>query len=130
MDSKQCLIQCPNCQPIQCPINSQGLYLLLATAYNTIDEDEYIDRANQARFATAALALADDKQSEHMNEVAAAVAALIEQEEPPEANESDTTDHNRTAIEDDGAVRPVSELSEQGYEERPRRSNTAKNTPT
>jgi hypothetical protein len=69
MDSQQCLIQCPNCQPIQCPINSQGLYLLPATAYNTIDVDEYIDRANQARFAMAALALADNEdQSEHQYE--------------------------------------------------------------
>jgi hypothetical protein len=53
MDSKQCIIQGPKCQPIYCPINSQGLYLLPATAYNTIDVDEYIDRANQTRFATA-----------------------------------------------------------------------------
>jgi hypothetical protein len=53
MDSQQCVVQCPNCQPIHCPINTQGLYLLPATAYNTVDVDEYIDRANHARFATA-----------------------------------------------------------------------------
>jgi hypothetical protein len=91
MDSKQCLIQCPNCHPIRCPINSQGLYLLpaTATAYNTIDVDgydtptraalalaedvdEYIEYDNQARFAAAARDLsehyqsiaADDEQSE------------------------------------------------------------------
>jgi hypothetical protein len=67
MDSKQCLIQCPHCQPIHCPINTQGLYLLPATAYNTIDMDTYIDvddyieRDNQARFAAAVTALAEQQ---------------------------------------------------------------------
>jgi hypothetical protein len=68
MDSQQCTIQCPNCQPIQCPINSQGLYLLPATNSN-----EAIERANQTRFAAAATELTEQQEITH--------AAIVEQSE-------------------------------------------------
>jgi hypothetical protein len=99
MDSQQCLIQCPNCQPIRCPINSQGLYLLpaTATAYNTIDVEEYIERANQVRYAAAARELLAN-QARYM----AATVELSEQEH-----------QDRTENDDDGAERPGYELAEQ-----------------
>jgi hypothetical protein len=62
MDSQECIIQCPKCQPIRCPINNQRLYLVPATAYNTIDVDEYIEQANQARFTAAARAIESEQE--------------------------------------------------------------------
>jgi hypothetical protein len=140
MDSQQCLIQCPNCQPIQCPINSsQGLYLLPATAYNTIDVDTYIDvdqyieRDKKARFAAAALALAannEDKQAtddeyEVVDNYAktetamAAQTAIVEQSEQADlANRSNNSHGAKRSVseqanDDDSAERSVYELSEQ-----------------
>jgi hypothetical protein len=98
MDSQQCLIQCPNCQPIRCPINSQGLYLLPATAYNTIDVDEYIDRANQASFAAAAENLAHTaivKQSEQANDDDGAERSVYELSEQPQDERSDEAENHQ-----------------------------------
>jgi hypothetical protein len=83
MDSQQCTIQCPNCRPIRCPINSQGLYLLPATAYNTVDVDDYIDLANQARCYIAATEELMEQRpvSEHIgpSTYSAATEELMEQ---------------------------------------------------
>jgi hypothetical protein len=71
MDSQECTIQCPNCQPIKCPINQQGLYVFpppntpRPTAYNAIDVDEYIKWHNLARFAAAATSLTGTTVAKH-----------------------------------------------------------------
>jgi hypothetical protein len=69
-NSQQCTIQCPNCHPIQCPINPQGLCLLPATAYNTIDDvDEYIEFANHAELANQARYIAALEDLSELTEV-------------------------------------------------------------
>jgi hypothetical protein len=123
MDSQQCLIQCPNCQPIRCPINSQGLYLLpaTATAYHTIDVDEYIDRANQARFAAAAMGLSEhhsdaliDDDTDDQARFAAAALALADDDED-----------SRTFSTEPPETATLSEQVPDPRESTPRRSNVS-----
>jgi hypothetical protein len=62
------------------PINHQGLYLL--PTHNTIDVDEYIERANQARFAVAATAISEQSEQRDEPPEHPAEPAIVEQAEP------------------------------------------------
>jgi hypothetical protein len=116
MDSHQCTIQCPNCQPIHCPINNPGLYLVPATAYNAIDVDEYIEVANQAHHIAATEELSEHidntadiefqaryiaatkELSEHLDEPHH--AAIVERSEPPTSRWASPNPFSALAEED------------------------------
>jgi hypothetical protein len=113
MDSKQCTIQCLNCQPIHCPINQQGLYLL--PTHNTIDVNEYIDKTNHERYIAAAeelselAALTKDDDANEYNLSEPATNEAINQARFAVA----ATAISEQAYNDDGDERSVSELYKQ-----------------
>jgi hypothetical protein len=101
MDSQECTIRCPHGQPIHCPINQQGLYLLP-------------EQANSGQFAAATTQLAEQANLAGFAEATTDFAALVSHEDDYDVAEAEATTPTACAAltfqEDDNDVPQPSAL--------------------